>query len=240
MPPGVINDAFQKAVSMLGDTGVPSSYGDLPSSLRNKLGDDASHVSKAFQQRTWFQMGALPFIMKLVSVASVFAASALAKTMFSDRINEKLFIEQTSPPPLIRYVVVFTAWHVCIYVAMFMLIAVTIMILNAVPHTGIADMAMLFAYSLFDFALCTTLTIVLAAFIVNMVGHKKYFRYKDEGHRALRAISTIIPQVHLILVIIPYYLMLVRTKIQVSADELESIEMKTDNTNPVNPPTNTG
>lgn len=146
-----------------------------------------------------------PYLMKVVNIGCVFMAAYLARALFERSLNERLFMRQARPPSLFRFVATFLALHLAFYLLLALALAALLYFSRVVVILDPADLLRLVQNSLLDFVIVALVTIAMTVFLTNMVANKKYFRYRDEGHRALRALATLVPQLFVIVSLFPYY-----------------------------------
>jgi hypothetical protein len=192
---------------------VRDELGHLPSDGRG-IGDDVKFrikgednfaLDRELQSRHFVATIAYPFVMKAVSIGCVFLSAYLARAVFENALNERLFTRQTAPPSLYKYVAWFIGFHLLFFTLLSVATAVVLYYSRIVTFIDVRDLMSVVAHSVVDFVIVALITLVITMFLTNMLSSKKYFRYRDEGHRALRAISTIVPQLYVVVAIIPYY-----------------------------------
>lgn len=151
----------------------------------------------------------LLFILKIVKVSLSYASLLIAKNITSQIYAEKVYVKQESPPKLINMLLLFLAIEV-----VFTVVVVTLLgVLIGQAMGGFGDEA---GEGLFKLAasfgqdyVCYLISMfVHGSILSNVMYSKKYFLYKDDGMRAIRAFSDVILQYSIVNGLIPFNFMI--------------------------------
>ena len=147
----------------------------------------------------------LLFILKIVKVSLSYAALLIAKNMHSQIYAEKVYVKQESPPKLINMLFVFIGIEVVFTVVTISLIGA---LMANVPgfklSIDIWEIVNAFAQ---DYVIYLISILTHGAILASAMYSKKYFLYKDDGLRAIRAYSDILLQFSIVNGLLPFNFM---------------------------------
>jgi hypothetical protein len=150
----------------------------------------------------------LLFILKLVKVSLSYASLLIAKNIMSQIYAEKVYVKQESPPKLMNMLLLFLAIEVVFTVIVISLLGVLIAQVMGVgddASEGLFKLAATFAQ---DYVCYLISMFVHGSILSNTMYSKKYFLYKDDGMRAIRAFSDVILQYSIVNGLIPFNFMI--------------------------------
>ena len=147
-------------------------------------------------------------IMKVIKLALSFAAITIASNYTSQIYTEKVYVRHENPPPLVNMLFLFLGIEIA-----FTVVAMTtigLLVKNMMSDTtttqsgggvNVMDIAVQFAQ---DYVLYLLSMTIHGAVVANIMYSKKYFLYKDDGLRAIRAYTDILTQMSMFNGIIPF------------------------------------
>lgn len=151
----------------------------------------------------------LLFILKIVKVSLSYASLLIAKNITSQIYAEKVYVKQESPPKLINMLLLFLAVEIVFTVIVITLLGLLIGQamggLDGETINSLFKLATVFAQ---DYVCYLVSMFVHGSILSNIMYSKKYFLYKDDGMRAIRAFSDIILQYSIVNGIIPFNFMI--------------------------------
>ena len=139
-------------------------------------------------------------IIKLLRLFSSYFSIYLASNYMSQIYTEAVLVNDEDPPKLMNLVITFLMIDVVINA-----IIIFVLILLQKEMNINADE---FTIAVFDYFMTIISFLVLLYFVASTMYNKKYFLYKDDGLRAIRALSSIMYRFALVINIIPYGLMI--------------------------------
>ena len=146
----------------------------------------------------------LVYILKAFSYLCLLAAIYLTEKIFTEMYMKKVFAENKEPPSILTMVGIFLAF----YVVILMVFATILLLLDKIVNAALDDF-IINGRVLTAFFMDTVLFIIVLSICLITIGSimqlKRYFRYKTEGLRAIRAFKTIIIYLALILIFIPFF-----------------------------------
>jgi hypothetical protein len=149
-----------------------------------------------------------PFIIvyavKAVRIFFLWSSLTFARALFQARYNDAVYLQNTSPPHPAWFVFLFLGFDLTLNVSLMAFMKMLSFLLktatNSFPIDGYAMRAIVL-----DYIMSTTLIAVLAFILAVVVRRKKYFRYRFEGERGIRALSDMILWTSSIILVIPYF-----------------------------------
>jgi len=144
-------------------------------------------------------------IMKVVKLPLSFAAITIASNYTSQIYTEKVYVRQENPPPLVNMLFLFLGIEILITVVSMTTIGLLIqnMMSASEKPVDISNIAVQFAQ---DYVLYLVSMVVNGSIIANIMYSKKFFLYKDDGLRAIRAYTDILTQMSMFNGLIPFNL----------------------------------
>lgn len=151
----------------------------------------------------------LLFILKIIKVGLSYAALLIAKNITSQIYAEKVYVKQETPPKLINMLLLFLAVEVVFTVIVITLLGVLMGQamggLDGETFDGLSKLATAFAQ---DYVCYLISMFVHGSILSNVMYSKKYFLYKDDGMRAIRAFSDVILQYSIANGLVPFNFMI--------------------------------
>ncbi|QOI90255.1 hypothetical protein QKU58_gp076 [Pyramimonas orientalis virus] len=141
-------------------------------------------------------------LFKVMRIAFNYASLLIAKNFTAQIYMEKVLVNGENPPKLINI----------IYVSMlfeFVMVSIFLALLYAVDSQFElklvnSSMNTFVEYLIPEYMISTLITFVYGWIISNKMYEKKYFLYKDDGLRAIRALSEIMFNISLVNMFIPW------------------------------------
>ena len=144
------------------------------------------------------------YSLKITSFLLLLLSLYLAEKIFSDMYMRKVYGEGLDPPNLLIYPGIVLA--ICIAFMLFVLtFLILLMYLFNDPLNGFIINSYLIKNYIFDYIFSLVLLMLFGIIIGLAIQNKKYFRYKTEGLRGLRALKNVLMYLAIILFIIPFY-----------------------------------
>ena len=138
---------------------------------------------------------------KAIRIALTYLSLTITTNFMTQIYMEKVLVNNEAPPTLLNFVWLFMFIDVIIN---FVLVLVLIL-LGKLGALGPAKD--LYGEYILDYGVCLLCLIPLCLIVANVMYSKKYFLYKDDGLRAIRALSDIMFYISIIINIIPFGLM---------------------------------
>ena len=143
-------------------------------------------------------------VMKVIKLALSYGALMIATNYTAQIYTEKVYVRQENPPKLANMLMLFLGIEILMTV-----VAVTAVVLMINYASGNEDASMLMSVGTMfaqDYVLYLISMVVHGIILANIMYSKKYFLYKDDGLRAIRAYSDVLTQYSMFNGVIPFNL----------------------------------
>jgi hypothetical protein len=144
------------------------------------------------------------YILKLLRVVVGWCALRVASNVFQTMYEDRVYVRDTSPPHPAVFVGLFLGVDLAMNVVIFAILLFLKHIFKASDNTFPVDRQMLGAWGL-DYAISTALVGLIALVIGEVIRRKKYFRYKYEGDRGIRAMQQMVMYVYCVMLFMPFF-----------------------------------
>lgn len=144
------------------------------------------------------------YILKAVHFAIFVAALFLTEKLFLEMYMKKVYAENSDPPSLYNMLGILLLIDISFTLFMVTILVLITYIFNKPDNNFIINQELIISF-LFDFALYTSFVMLISIIIASIVQLKRYFRYKTEGLRGIRAFKEIILGVAGSLTLIPFF-----------------------------------
>lgn len=142
-------------------------------------------------------------VMKVIKLALSFAAITIASNYTSQIYTEKVYVRHENPPPLLNMLFLFLGIEILMTVVT--MTTIGLLIKNMMSQgQGAADVSIIAVQFAQDYVLYLISMAVHGSIIANIMYSKKYFLYKDDGLRAIRAYTDILTQMSMFNGVIPF------------------------------------
>ena len=147
-------------------------------------------------------------IMKVIKLLLSFASITIASNYISQIYSEKVYVRNENPPALVNMLFLFLGIEIAFTVVVITTIGLLVHNLVDKSSIDIMDIAIQFSqdYVLYLLSMC-----IHGAVVANIMYSKKYFLYKDDGLRAIRAYTDILTQMSMFNGLIPFNMFVIGT-----------------------------
>ena len=141
-------------------------------------------------------------VFKIMRIGLSYASLLIARNFTAQIYMDKVLVQDENPPHLQNFIYLYGI----IEFIMSIISLLTIYSLDAIFDLKIATSSVnIFAqYLIPDLIVSSALNIVLGLIIANKMYDKKYFLYKDDGLRAIRALTDIMTKISFVILLIPF------------------------------------
>jgi hypothetical protein len=146
----------------------------------------------------------LLYAMKAAHVAVAWYATRFAERAFASRYRRSTYAEDNAPPSPVLYVLLALALDLGAHAALGVGLLVARKLFKSDDNAFPVDEAFLALWAV-DAALVVLAVGVLSLLLAEVVQSKKYFRYKYEGERGLRALRDMMFYVYCVMAPVPFY-----------------------------------
>jgi len=146
----------------------------------------------------------LMYVIKLLRMVFAWAALHFAEHVFQMWYARVAYGENRDPPTPVMMIVLFLLIDVTMNAALLAVMFLLRLMFSSPSSSFPIDDSFIWAYVV-DYV-CTTLAIfVISVIIANIVKTKKYFRYRYEGERGIRALKVMTLYVTVVIMLIPFF-----------------------------------
>jgi hypothetical protein len=143
------------------------------------------------------------FVTKAIRSLTSWLSAFLAAKLLQDNYTQEVYVERIAPSPLTTFV-----WYYAAFQLAFAILILTVMAGVVYVYAGTtSELAVLVRFAAVDIAIELVVTAIILLFVANVMQNKKYFNYRYEGLRAIRALRTMAFRVSLVTNAIPYQML---------------------------------
>ncbi len=145
------------------------------------------------------------YVIKVLRVLFTYIALFLTTRVFAPIYEDIVYEQKKVPPGLWRYMLIFLIFDVSFNVFLVVVLFLLKFLFKTDDNTFIVD-KYLFKKYLLDYAVSMVVLVVVGMLISNVMMNKKYFKYKYEGLRAIRAFESMLFYVAMVIYMFPFFL----------------------------------
>lgn len=145
------------------------------------------------------------YLIKGIRILFTYIALFLSTRVFSP-IYESVVYDQKKPPPgLWKYMFIFLGLDLAFNIFLVVVLFLLQFLFKTPDNNFIIDKYLFYKY-LTDYAISVITLFVIGVLIANVIVEKKYFKYKYEGLRAIRAFENIMFYTAIVVYMFPYFM----------------------------------
>lgn len=142
--------------------------------------------------------------LKALRIGVAAVSIDVAKRAYDSVYKRRVQVLDQSPPGPALFVVMFLAVDAVAHLLVMAVLFTLYKMFKAPDNSFPIDMDLISRWSL-DYAMCTAMILVLSVAIGYIIQNKRYFRFRHEGDRAIRAFAKMVLYIYIIAVFIPFY-----------------------------------
>lgn len=148
----------------------------------------------------------LLYVIKSIRVFFIYASLIITVKIFQGMYLKQVYAQGKEPPNILYMLLIFIG--IDFFMNLFLMLTLLLVYYLFKTHSNmfIVD-SYLLKKQMVDYILVTFVNACIAALIGNMIMKKKYFKYKYEGPRGIRAFQEVIFQINSLLMTIPFFLL---------------------------------
>lgn len=132
---------------------------------------------------------------------------SMATNVFLQTYESTVYDKKQNPPSLFGYLIAFLGFDLFFNAFLFVLLGLCSFLFKTENNTFPIDKFLFYKYG-FDYATTLVIILTLGFLIGNVIKQKKYFRYKTEGERGIRAFEEIMKMTATLVTLIPMFLII--------------------------------
>ena len=148
----------------------------------------------------------LMYVIKGIRIMFTYIALFLATRVFSPIYEEAVYDQKGNPPALSKYLLIFFAFDISFNVFLIVLLYLLTYLFKSDDNSFPIDNH-LFTKYLTDYVISMVILIAAGFMIGKVMMEKKYFKYRYEGLRAIRAYESMMFSVAIVLYMVPSFMM---------------------------------
>jgi hypothetical protein len=148
----------------------------------------------------------LLYSLKLLRVGIAAIAIAAAEKIFQSVYKKRVYVYDEEPPNLLWFIGLVLLIDLAIHAIVAVILTVIAQIFASSNNTFPVNRDMLMMWG-FDYVISTLPIALITMCTATVLKFKKYFRYKYEGQRAIRALAKIVFYTYAVILPIPFYRM---------------------------------
>lgn len=145
------------------------------------------------------------YILKLINYGFLVASLYISGRLFSEIYMKKVYAEDEHPPNILQFLGLCLILHAGLNLFLIIVLLLLMAIFKTNNNVFAINMYVISRY-FFDFVLSVLFFSICSIIIGSIIQKKKYFRYKTEGLRAIRAYKEILMYCAIIIFLLPYFI----------------------------------
>jgi hypothetical protein len=145
----------------------------------------------------------LTFAFKIMHVAAAWLSAFMAAKIHQDKYIEQVYMKKGDPPPIAGMLVTFMMLHVLFSGVVFMAVSALAYLVMHEDRPMFIKRALLAGL---DFGCEVASTLIMGTVLANVITNKRYFSYRYEGLRCIRAFREILVVLTAVNGLTPYFL----------------------------------
>lgn len=170
------------------------------SSANNSIGGIKQKVSQFAQSINNIMV--IFVVFKLMRMGLSYASLLIARNFTSQIYIDKVLVQDENPPHLSNFIYLYS-------VIEFVMTVISILLIYTLDSTFDLNLTtsstnVFSGYIIPDLIVSSGISMIIGLIIANKMYDKKYFLYKDDGLRAIRALTEIMMKINLLILFIPF------------------------------------
>ncbi|KAG1667167.1 hypothetical protein FOA52_004162 [Chlamydomonas sp. UWO 241] len=178
---------------------------DVSIALQNKL--DILYNNTSIMNLIFDNQFAYMYVFKGVALALLYVSCHFSEKIFSEMYMRAVYAKNVDPPNLLSFYGIFLGFSVLFYALFVAILYILTFVLKSPINTFFAINQQLIVRFLIDLLMFNVLSGLLIIIVGQMIQVKKYFKYRTEGLRAIRAYKEVTFYICIVTIFIPYFLM---------------------------------
>lgn len=147
------------------------------------------------------------YVIKGIRILFTYTALFLTTRVFSPMYEEAVYDKKTAPPSLAKFLFIFLAFDLGFNVFLFVVLFLLKFLFKSEDNSFIID-NFVFSKYIVDYVFSMIILLAAGYMIGKVMMEKKYFKYRYEGLRAIRAFESVVFNTSIVVYLIPYFWMI--------------------------------
>ena len=146
------------------------------------------------------------YVIKFVRILFTYIALFLSTKVFTPIYEDTVYDKKENPPPLTKFLMIYFAFDIALNVFILTVLFLLKFLFKTEDNAFAVD-KYLFGKYFMDYSLSMFFLLLIGYFLAGVVQSKKYFKYKYEGLRAVRAYQDMMFSAAVPIFLFPYFFM---------------------------------
>jgi hypothetical protein len=147
------------------------------------------------------------YVIKGIRILFTYIALFLTTRVFSPIYEEQVYDKKGQPPSLAKYLLIFLAFDISFNVFLVVVLFLLKFLFKSDDNAFIID-NYVFSKYFTDYIISLVLVLAIGYMIGRVIMEKKYFKYRYEGLRAIRAFESTLFNMAIVVYLVPYFWMI--------------------------------
>ena len=147
----------------------------------------------------------LMYVIKAIRILSYRFSFNMATNVFIQKYDSTVYDKKVNPPSLVNFMVIFLGFDLFFNAFILVLLALSGFLFKTDNNTFPVD-GYLYKKLGFDYVTTTIAIMTIGILIGSVIKQKKYFRYKTEGERGIRAFEDIMKMSATVITLMPLFM----------------------------------
>jgi len=144
------------------------------------------------------------YVLKLMNYGFFALALYLAEKLFSEMYMKNVYGNGSNPPDLLIYIGITLALNLAFVIFLLVVLFLVMYIFQNPNNNFIVDMQLISKF-LIDYIITTVIVGLVGVICGSIIQKKRYFRYKTEGLRGVRALNELMLSLGALVFVVPYF-----------------------------------
>lgn len=148
----------------------------------------------------------LLYVIKGLRILFSYIALFLATRVFSPMYESAVYDSKQNPPSLWKYMLIYVGFDLSFNAFLIVLLYILKLLFKTDDNSFIVD-KYLFSKYMVDYVVSVSVIVLIGVLMSRVITNKKFFKYKYEGVRAIRAFENMMFNSAIVLHLFPFFLM---------------------------------
>ena len=149
----------------------------------------------------------LLYVLKIIRILFTYIALFMATKLYSPLYENAVYDSKANPPSLLKYLLFFVAFDVSLNAFLVVVLWLMKFLFDSEGNSFIVD-KYLFNKFISEYIITMVIVLIIAYLLGRIITNKRYFKFKYEGLRAVRAYESMVFNVAIVIYLIPFFVIL--------------------------------
>lgn len=147
------------------------------------------------------------YVLKIVHYSLMLLSFYLAEKIFNEMYMKAVYGKGGDPPDILTYVGIFLGLDLAMMLFMMAVLVMVMYLFKSPGNTFIINGRLLKSFMV-DYVISIVLIMLIGIIVGMTIQKKRYFRYKTEGLRGIRALKEMMMSISAIIIVMPFFMVL--------------------------------